>query len=256
MEEISVTVGERLSYPEERISRGTPVDFAEQEFHALAIALFENPSPGKIRMGFGIRDEEFLRGRVPMTREEIRVLVQAKLRLCEDSILWDVGAGTGSVSIEAALQCRKGEVYAVERKQEAVELLRKNRERFRTGNLTVIEGEAPDCLINLPAPSHVFVGGSGGKLLSVIEAARLANPSVRLVLTALTLQTLTKIEEIRCRFPEYGQMEILHVQIAKNRALGSYEMMHPENPIYIVSFGGEEEACEEACEETCEKTCD
>ena len=244
MEEIRITVGERLSYAEERISRGTPGEFMGKEFDALAIALFENPSPKEPQAGFGIEDESFLRGKVPMTKEEIRVLSFAKLGLREDSILWDVGAGTGSISIEAALQCSRGKVYAVERKPEAVELLRQNRKRFQAGNLTIIEGEAPDCLRDLPAPSHVFVGGSGGKLLPIIEAAHLANPSVRLVLNALTLQTLAKLEEIRHKFPEYEQIEILHVQIARNQALGHYEMMHPENPVYIISFGGEEEACD------------
>lgn len=244
MEEVRITVGEWLSYPNERISRGTATEFLEKEFDALAIALFENPSPEEYQVGFGIGDHEFLRGRVPMTKEEIRVLSLAKLGLRRNSILWDVGAGTGSVSVEAALQCMEGEVYAVERKPEAVELLRKNCRQFRTGNLTIIEGEAPDCLGDLPAPSHVFVGGSGGKLLQIIEAAHHANPSVRIVFNALTLETLAKLEEIRQRFPEYEQMEILHVQIARNQALGPYKMMRPENPIYIISFGGEEKSCD------------
>lgn len=241
MEDIRITVGERLSYPTEQITSGYPKDFLSGSFDSLAVALFENPDPEIKRAGFGIRDLAFIRDKIPMTKEEIRILSLAKLGLKEDSILYDIGAGTGSVSIEAALQCDRGIVYAIEKNTEAIPLLEANRVRFRTENLKIVEGEAPFCLEQLPMPSHAFIGGSGGHILEIIRAVRKKNPKVRFVVNAVTLETISQIEKIKESFPEYEDMEVVNIQVSKNRALGRYQMMRAENPVYILAFGGEKE---------------
>lgn len=239
MEKVRLTVGERLSYAEERIVSGTPRELLEQEFDSLSVVLFENDKPEKRQNG-GIADDLFLRGKAPMTKEEIRTLSLSKLKLTEDAVVYDVGAGTGSVAIEAALQCECGQVYAVEKRTEAIELLRANRKRFGAGNLQIVEGKAPDCLEDLPAPTHVFIGGSGGKLPDIIEAVRRKNEKARFVLNAVTLETISQLGEIRKRFPEYSEMEVLWVNAAKSKKLAQYHFMTAENPILIAYFGGED----------------
>ena len=117
LEEVRITIGERLSYKEERIVSGKPSEMKEREFDSLSVVLFENPHPVRRKVWAGVSDGAFLRGRVPMTKEEIRALCLSKLRLTEDSIVYDVGAGTGSVSVEAAQLCTKGRVYAIEQKK-------------------------------------------------------------------------------------------------------------------------------------------
>lgn len=236
MENIKITVGERLSYPGERIVSGSPGEMAEQEFDSLSVALFENPEPEKTAVTAGIRDEEFIRGSAPMTKEEIRALSLSKLKLTEDAVVYDIGAGTGSVSVEAALLCKKGQVYAIEQKAEAAALIRENKIRFQVENLEVIQGTAPDCLRELPSPTHVFIGGSGGRLQAIIAAVREKNPKAGFVINAVTLETIAALERIREQFPEYGNMEVIQVNVAKSRLLGGYHLMNGENPVMIISF--------------------
>lgn len=241
---VKVTVGERLSYPEERINTGFPGDFAGKLLDPLSVAYFENPAP--VRVIPGIADERFLRGKVPMTKRECRILSLAALGLRPDSVVYDIGAGTGSVSVEAALACPEGKVYAVEKKAEAIELIRQNRIRFRAASLQVVEGTAPEALSDLPAPTHAFIGGSGGNLLPIIRAVREKNRYVRFVLNAVTLETLAALETLKEEFPEYGDMEVTQISAAKGRPLGRYHIMTAENPVFIVSFGGNEEEHGEA----------
>ena len=133
------------------------------------MVLVENPQARQNPVTHGIPDEAFLREKVPMTKEEVRDISLSKLRLTRQAVIYDVGAGTGSVSIEMALQAEEGTVYAVEKKPEAVELLRKNKKKFAADNLEIIEGLAPEALRGLPAPSHVFVGGSSGNLRAILQ---------------------------------------------------------------------------------------
>ncbi len=247
MEGVRITVGERLSYPEERIFSGTPRQLQERECDPLSVVLLEQTEDfgGKNRWVPGISDSCFLRGQVPMTKEEIRTLSLSKLRLEPGSILYDVGAGTGSVSIEAALileekACRTkagGKVYAIEKNPEGVRLIRENREAFGVSSLEIVPGTAPEAFASLEKPTHVFIGGSGGRLLEIIEAVREKNAEARFVINAITLETMEQIGRLRERFPEYEEMEIIQVSVSRSRTIGGYHMMTGENPIYIISFG-------------------
>ena len=188
-------------------------------------------------MVHGLPDEGFLRGDVPMTKEEVRSVSLSKLRLKRDSVVYDIGAGTGSVAVEAALQAWQGQVYAVERLHQARELIRENARRFQADNLTVIQGEAPEALAELPTPDCVFIGGSGGKLRQILEAVFAKNPEARVVINAITLETVS--EAVAClNTIEIREEEVVQMSAARSRKAGIYHLMQGQNPIYIISMTG------------------
>lgn len=235
-------VGCRLSYEDERILAGSPEQLLQEETGDLAAVLIENPGAEKV-VTHGVADEAFLRSQVPMTKSEIRSISLSKLQLEEDSVIYDIGAGTGSVSVEAALQAWAGKVYAVEKKPEAAELIRQNSYRFGTANLEVVEGIAPQALKGLPAPTHAFVGGSSGNLREILELLLKKNPCVRVVLNAITLETVA--EALQClRELPVQQEDIAVVSVGKARKAGELHMMMGQNPVYIISFAGSGEIAE------------
>lgn len=188
-------------------------------------------------MRLGIPDSEFIRGEVPMTKQEVRILSVAKLQLDKASVVYDIGAGTGSVSIEVAAQCPDGRVYAIEKASEGISLIDANRKKFNIGNIELVEGTAPQCMERLPAPTHVFIGGSGGRLVDIIKAVRKKNPKVRFVLNAVTLETMGELMKLQSLFPEYADMEVIQVSVSRAKVLGNHHLMRAENPVCIAAFG-------------------
>ncbi len=238
--DVVVHTGERLSYPDERIVSGSAAELAEMEFADLSVMIVENPSPlQRPYANVGLSDSMFERGDAPMTKEEVRELSISKMHLRQDSVVWDVGAGTGSVTVECALAACKGEVYAIERNAGALEVLRANIERFGLRNVRVVEGEAPGVLEGLPVPDVVFIGGSGGNMAAIVDAALSSNPSARVVVNAITLETLSEI--MLCTKDIGVDPDVVHVSVSRSTKVGPYHMMRGENPIYIVSFGGDGE---------------
>ena len=183
----------------------------------------------------GIPDEEFLRGDVPMTKQEVRILTIAKAHLHPTDIIYDIGAGTGSLSIEAARQAFKGHVYALERKAEAVALIRANAEKFQTTNLTVLEREAPDGIVELPPCDCVLIGGSGNRLAAILNTVdEKLRSGGRIVLNCITVQTLlSAINYFRAQRVTYSY-DTIQVQINRLRQVGPYDMAQAQNPIYIL----------------------
>ena len=243
---VRVAVGERLSYPEERIVQGTPQELSKMDFGNLSVIYLELEGwkIGAYPVTPGLPDASFVRNhgeekKVPMTKQGVRILSLARLELTENAIVYDIGAGTGSVSVEAARLCPSGCVYAVEQRHEAVELLKSNRVRFHVENMVIIEGNAPDALEPLPVPTHVFIGGSSGCLMEIIRAVKEKNPAARFAVNAVTLETMAQIGQIPERFPEYQDMEILQANLTRSRHVGQYHMMNAENPVMIACFGGE-----------------
>jgi len=236
MGEVQISVGEELSYAGERITTGKAAELTEQEFSSLCVVLIQNEKAEKTAV-HGIRDEEFLRARVPMTKEEVRSVSLSKLGLTEDAVVYDVGAGTGSVSIEMALRTVDGCVYAVEKKPEAVELLKENKKKFGTDNLKILEGLAPEILADLPAPTHSFIGGSSGNLMEILEVILKKNPKARIVINAIALETVA--EAMRCiRALPVADVDIVTLAVGRSKEVGSYHMMMGQNPVYIFSFTG------------------
>ena len=233
-----IAVGERLSYPEERIFQGNVREFCELETDSLAVFLIWNRRAERREVVCGIPDEQFCRGKVPMTKEEVRSISISKLRLWKDAVIYDVGAGTGSVAVEMALQAPDGVVYAVEKNEEAVALLGKNRVAFAVDHLKIVHGKAPEALENLPAPTHVFIGGSSGNLKEILDIVRKKNKAVRVVINAITLETVTEALTY-LKEQEISGAEVVSVQTARAREVGRYHMMTGQNPVYVISFGGE-----------------
>lgn len=236
LDEVIVHVGKRLSYPDEEIFTKKAGELEAEDLEGLCGTLIVNPHPDT-RVCRHLRDEEFLRGKVPMTKEEVRTLALAKLELTEDAVLYDIGAGTGSVSVEAALQSGKIRVCAVEKNPEGIGLIRENCRRFCTDQVEILEGTAPKQLEELEPPTHVFIGGSSGKLREILEAVYRKNKNVRIVLTAISLDTLREVMEA----VEEGLLEepeIVQIMAARSRKLGRHHMMTGQNPIYLISAGG------------------
>lgn len=234
--DLKCAVGERLSYPEEKITEGTVEVLSEGRYDALSLLYIENPEAGRSAR-FGIPDEEFIRGSVPMTRSEVRAVSLSRLALGTAPVVYDVGAGTGSVSVECALNAPDGQVYAIERETEALELIRANQMKFRAENITVVEGAAPEALDMLPVPTHAFIGGSGGRLKEILELLLRKNPDVRIVLNTVTLESQTEAYEL---IKAYGftYFDAVTVNIARSKKLGRYHMMSAENPVTVFVMQG------------------
>ena len=227
---LPVTVGENLSYPEERLTQGTASDFAGREFAPLSVLLAE-AAPTHPRRAPGIPDGEFQRGKVPMTKQEVRAAILGKLSVGPEDVCWDVGAGTGGVSVELALQARS--VWAVERNPEALELLRANREKFCAWKLRIAEGPAPEALRGLPAPDAVFVGGSGGELSRILQTVHDANPRARICVSAIALETLHTASE--CLTALGYETEITQIAVSRCRPVGTLHLLTAQNPVFLIT---------------------
>lgn len=183
----------------------------------------------------GIRDEEFIRGEVPMTKEEVREISICKLGLSADSILYDVGSGTGSIAIESACIAKSIKVFAIETNPDAVELIKKNKEKFNAQNIQIIHGFAPDAFEKLPSPTHAFIGGTKGNLKQILGALNKKNPSMKIVMNAVSIESLSEMTEAIKEFPVTGD-EVIQVAISKAKKNGNYHMMQAANPVFIFSF--------------------
>lgn len=235
----TVSVGERLSYDDERIICGSAVELADGDFDPLAVMLVDPPRGGRLWpwRTSGIPDELFERGRSPMTKQEIRAVSLSKLRVGESDVVFDIGAGTGSVTVELALAASRGTVYAIERDAEGIESTRRNIERFGLGNAVVVEGMAPAALEGLPAPDAVFIGGSGGGLEAIIESVLSANPAARVCVTCVTLETLAQASALLSdtRFTDFDAVSL---SVARSAKAGTYHLMHALNPVHVLSACG------------------
>ncbi len=229
---VNVIVGERLSYKDKKITRGEPAELASMDFDALSIVLAVNPTPAP-EPKLLPRDEDFIRTKTPMTRVEVRAVILAKLGLSEDSVLWDIGAGTGSVSVAAAMICRGGEVHAVDTNAEASALEAENVNKFRLFNVTLHRGSALETIDRLPRPTHVFVGGSGSELPVLL--ARLSElKGVRIVVSAVTLKTFRTASEILSS-DKFEDFDAVQINVSKMKKLGESEVMSAQNPVAIFS---------------------
>lgn len=246
--DLRVTVGENLSYLHEGFSvsdsntkteyivTGTASECAERSFSDLAVLLVDTKTPdGKqliqCRRPAGMPDDVFVRGKVPMTKMEVRCVILGKMAVSENDVVWDIGAGTGSVSVELAMQARQ--VWAVERRDEAVELIRENREKFGRWNLRIAWGEAPMDLKELPDPDAVFVGGSGGHLGEILHEVWRRNGRARICISATLLETL---QESLAAFAEREiEPDIVQIAVTRSEKVGGRHMMRAGNPIYIIT---------------------
>ena len=230
--DVQAVVGQCLGTPEEKIFRGSVKELAAGRFNSLSVLLVE-AAEVLPRRAPGLPDEAFERGDVPMTKQEVRAAVLAKLAVRPEDILWDVGAGTGSVSVELALAAPRGRVYAVECRPEGCALIKANREKFRTRNLVLVEGLAPAALSDLPAPDAVFIGGSKGNLAAIVDAALDKNPDARICVSAIALESLSAA--VAALTAKGRTVQVSQIAVSRARAVGGLHLMMAQNPIYLIT---------------------
>lgn len=229
---LGVTAGENLSYPEERITAGTAEELAERQFAPLSVLLAE-AAPRPPRRCPGFRDEAFLRGAAPMTKQEVRAAALAKLAVWPEDVLWDIGAGTGSVSVELALAAERGTVFAVECDQDALDLIRANREKFCAWNLQIAEGRAPEALEALPAPDGVFIGGTKGGMEKIVRLVLEKNPKARICISAVALETLSAA---MAALKQCGiEAQTAQIAVSRTRPAGQLHLLTANNPIFLIT---------------------
>jgi precorrin-6Y C5,15-methyltransferase (decarboxylating) len=232
---LTLHIGERLSYPDERITTGTAETLGGRDFDNLSVVMVENPGPRLRALGnYSLRDSAFTRGPIPMTKEEVRAVSLAKLNLEPASVAWDIGAGTGSVACEMALRAWDGWVYAIEQNPDAVTLIEENRKNLGIFNLTGITGIAPPALQALPRPDRVFIGGSSGKLDSILEAVLAKNPQVRVVINGITLETLSAGLALLKKYA-FEDTDMVQISVARAESAGNMHLMKALNPVFILS---------------------
>ena len=233
--DLTVYVGEELGNPFQRVFSCTAAELAEKQLSSLTVVLVENPGADDC-VPFGLDDEHFVRGQVPMTKAEVRAVIMSKLGIKPGYVCADIGAGTGSCTVEMALAAWKGRVYAVDPNPEAIDLIRTNCRNFHIGNVEAMEGLAPDDIREWPAMDAVFVGGSKGNMRQIFDEVLSKNPKARIVTSAIVLQTL---QEAMDAFKAHGiDPEIVQISAAASKKVGGHDMMMARNPIFIISGGG------------------
>lgn len=230
--DVQGVVGQCLGTPEEKLFRGSVKELAAGCFNSLSVLLVE-AAEVLPRRAPGLPDEAFERGDVPMTKQEVRAAVLAKLAVRPEDILWDVGAGTGSVSVELALAAPRGRVYAVECRPEGCALIKANREKFRTRNLVLVEGLAPAALSDLPAPDAVFIGGSKGSLAAIVDTALDKNPDARICVSAIALESLSAA--VAALTAKGRTVQVSQIAVSRAKAVGGLHLMMAQNPIYLIT---------------------
>lgn len=237
---LRASVGEHLGTAQERATTDTCAAVSHGKF-ARGALLVENQAPMDALARLCIPDAEFVRGAVPMTKAEVRAVTIGKLALQRDSVVYDIGCGTGSVSVEAALQAPAGRVFAIDQNREAVALTAQNRKRFAVWNVEPVLGAAPEVLTALPAPDAVFIGGSGGVLAAILRAVLAKNARARLVLNCISLDTLAQARRLLASLP-VSEPEIVQVSVAKARKSGAHHLLIGQNPVFILQTVGNPEA--------------
>lgn len=233
--ELTAHVGENLGLPEERILTLPVSRLSMTEAGGLAVLLVENPACDR-RVRCGIPDEEFTRGDAPMTKAEVRAVTMSKLALHPQAVCCDIGAGTGSVTVEMALAAYEGQVYAVDKSEEALLLVAANCRAFHLGNVTPVCGAAPEVLAELPSFDVAFIGGSSDRLKEIFDLLIIKNPHIRIVVNAVLLETVHEAAEA---FAAHGIVPaIVQVGITHARPLGSRHMLQAGSTVFILSGGG------------------
>ena len=239
MGDVILYVGENLSYDNEKILSKQAKELVSYEGDPLSVICAYNPWAEPEPATHGLSDEEFIRGKAPMTKAEVRTVSLAKLKLSKDAVCYDIGAGTGSVSVEMALRASEGEVYAIEKKEDALALLAQNKKKFALDHMYIIPGTAPEALEELPVPTHAFIGGSSGNMKEIVELLIKKNPQVRIVINCITLETVGEalgcIRELAKQEGCECENEIVQLCVSRSKNIGRYHMMMGENPIYIIT---------------------
>lgn len=236
-------VCENLESETEKITQFAPQDLARSEnnFAALNILILLRQKKVDSQLEklplFGIADHHFLtfsdRPNL-MTKREVRLMILGELKLGENQIVWDIGAGTGSVSIEVARLCPTSQIYAIEKTAMGINLIEQNSQRFQVKNINPIYGIAPDILKNLPSPHRIFIGGSSGELAKILSVC--AKRLERQGIIVIALATLENLQESLSWFKlNNWQYHLLQIQISRSTQVGELTRFAPLNPVTIIT---------------------
>ena len=233
--QVEIVLGRNLSYDDESVEVLSPQQCMSKTKEGLYTAIILNHAPLARKVTNSHRDDEFIRGKVPMTKEEVRTISISKLGLDENAVVWDVGSGTGSIAVEIAGYSPKIEVYAIECKDEAVALIKENAAKFKVHNVKVCQSKAPQGLEELNKPSHVFIGGSGGELEEILDIVYSRNRTAKVVVNAVSLETIAQVTALAATLP-IRDFEAVTLSVSRSRTVGKYNLMQAENPVTIFSF--------------------
>lgn len=229
-----VYVGNNL-YANEKLSTLTSDKCSNYNEDGLCTLLIKNSRPDNKRLVPGLSDSQFIRDKVPMSKEEIRALSLCKLGLTANAVCYDIGSGSGSVAVEMGLIDSSVQVYAIELKEDACQLIEKNIKKHNLKNVHLISGTAPEALNGLPAPTHVFIGGSGGRLDEIVNTIRAFGQTVQVVINSVTIETISEINTVLKNY-QIQDADVVQVAVAKAKRAGEYNILQGQNPVYIVSF--------------------
>ena len=235
--DLKVWVGENLGSDEESVQETKVSQLGGREYSSLTVLIIENPDFDS-RVRTGIDDEEFIRGKVPMTKSEVRAVCLSKLSLSPKDIAYDIGCGTGSVTIEMAFSAYDGKVYAFDKNEEAISLLEQNCQKFHLDNVEAVCGLAPECLKGLPVPDVAFIGGSSGNMDEIVNYLYGINNEMRFVITAISLENaMAALDSLKSVGVEG---DIVQVAVSKGKKIADLHMLMAQNPIFIISGGADE----------------
>ena len=229
--DVTVHIGENLGYTEEKIVSGRTSELLNYAGERLAVLVTDNP--GHLRhLPTSIPDDAFTRARIPMTKSVVRGAAVSALQIEEDSVCYDIGCGTGSVSVEMAFRCPRGRVLAFDKKPEAAALTLENARHFGCDNITVTEGTCPDCLTDAPAPDKVFIGGSTGRMRDIFDCISAKNPAADIALTAVSLETLHEAQD--CFAAYQVSCQITQIAVTETERIGSHTMLRAQSPVLLI----------------------
>ena len=238
LSEITCFVGFQLSYPDEEITHTTSDALAHMTKPGLYVLLIENAQAHNPPRA--LNDEDFIRSEhIPMTKKDVRTLSLSALSLSEDAVVYDIGSGTGSLTVEIARHCTNGTVYAIDANEHALALTQKNCAHFALENVVFVQGRAPEVITTnaLPPPTHVFIGGSNGALAETCKTVLSFNPMARIVAHFVTLESLAAFHALITTL-SVRDVEIKLVSITKSEQAGQFHLLKAQNPVYIASFTG------------------
>lgn len=232
-----VWIGEQLGYAEEKITHGSAEQLRNTKTDPLSLMLVKPLGNGSILRQCGIADDAFVRGDVPITKSEVRAVTMSRLAVGHRDVVYDIGAGTGSISVEASIAAAYGAVFAIEQNEEALQLIEKNKEKFLCRNLQIIKGTAPEAMAELPVPDKAFIGGSKGAMREILKTLLQKNPKIHVVINVTALETLQEtlnaLEAL-----EYSDPEISQIAVSRSVKRGKYHMMEGLNPVYVITADG------------------
>jgi precorrin-6B C5,15-methyltransferase / cobalt-precorrin-6B C5,C15-methyltransferase len=243
-------VGEKMGYEDARITEGAPEEIASTSFVHPNVVIIKKTGDPSDRLQtqttdlglptspsplprFGLREAEISHSRGLITKDEVRAVAIHALRLPKEGVFWDVGAGSGAVSIEAARLCPGLDIFSIEKDAEQIKQIDRNKATFAASKVTIVPGEASAALSSLPAPDRVFIGGSGGKIGEILRivADRITKGIV--VINAATLETLNDavVELEKTGF----SVRVSQVSIARSKSIGDKRYLTALNPVFVIT---------------------